>query len=45
LHAKTLGFVHPAGRKKVLFDSELPPDMAAVINKWKKYVLARKEAM
>lgn len=43
LHAKTLGFVHPAGRKKVLFDSELPHDMKAVIDKWKKYVLARKE--
>ena len=43
LHAKTLGFTHPTGKKKVLFDSELPPDMKAVIDKWRKYVLARKE--
>jgi 23S rRNA pseudouridine1911/1915/1917 synthase len=43
LHAKTLGFIHPSGKKKVLFESELPSDMKAVIDKWKKYVLARKE--
>jgi 23S rRNA pseudouridine1911/1915/1917 synthase len=43
LHAKTLGFIHPAGRKKVLFESELPQDMKSVIEKWRKYVVARKE--
>ncbi len=43
LHAKTLGFIHPVGRKKVLFDSELPQDMKVVIEKWRKYVVARKE--
>ena len=43
LHAKTLGFIHPSGRKKVMFDSELPGDMQSVIDKWRKYVVARKD--
>lgn len=37
LHAKTLGFIHPATKKYVQFDSELPTDMKEVINKWKNY--------
>ena len=31
LHAKTLGFVHPATGKEVFFDSDLPEDMQEVI--------------
>ena len=31
LHAKTLGFVHPATGKPMSFDSELPEDMSAVL--------------
>lgn len=38
LHAKTIGFIHPRSRKAVLFESELPEDMLAVINKWRNYV-------
>jgi len=38
LHAKELGFIHPATRKPVHFESELPDDMQAVIEKWRKYV-------
>ena len=38
LHAKTLGFIHPQTKKELLFDSELPPDMALLIEKWKKYL-------
>lgn len=38
LHAKTLGFVHPTTNRFVQFDSELPEDMADVIEKWRKYV-------
>ncbi len=30
LHAKTLGFVHPATGKKMQFDSDLPEDMLAL---------------
>ena len=32
LHAQTLGFRHPADRRELLFSSELPKDMAALIN-------------
>lgn len=37
LHAKTLGFVHPSTKKWMSFDSELPEDMGALIEKWRKY--------
>jgi 23S rRNA pseudouridine1911/1915/1917 synthase len=33
LHAKTIGFVHPATKKEVKFDSELPIDMQEVLNR------------
>jgi len=38
LHAKTLGFIHPASGKEMLFNSDLPEDMEKVIEKWRKYV-------
>jgi 23S rRNA pseudouridine1911/1915/1917 synthase len=38
LHAKTLGFIHPETKKKVLFDSQLPDDFQGVIDKWNHYV-------
>ena len=38
LHAKTLGFVHPDSQKFMQFDSELPQDISAVLEKWEKYV-------
>jgi 23S rRNA pseudouridine1911/1915/1917 synthase len=38
LHAKTLGFIHPVTNQKVLFESELPGDMADVIDKWRRYI-------
>jgi 23S rRNA pseudouridine1911/1915/1917 synthase len=41
LHAKTLGFVHPVTGKEMLFDSELPNDMAQVIEKWRNYTSNR----
>ena len=31
LHARTIGFIHPATGKEVLFESELPPDMAQAL--------------
>ncbi|MBL7138938.1 MAG: RluA family pseudouridine synthase [Bacteroidales bacterium] len=37
LHAKSLGFVHPATRKPMHFDSEMPEDFQGVVNKWRKY--------
>ena len=37
LHAKTLGITHPISGEKLFFDSEIPPDMLAVIEKWRRY--------
>ena len=37
LHAKTLGFIDPGTREKVIFDSELPEDMSKLIEKWRGY--------
>lgn len=41
LHARSLGFIHPVSREKMLFDSELPSDMQQVIDKWKNYAVHR----
>ena len=40
LHAKTLGFVHPATGQQMDFDSELPQDMECLIQKWRDYANA-----
>ncbi|MCF8253311.1 MAG: RluA family pseudouridine synthase [Bacteroidia bacterium] len=37
LHAKSLGFVHPASKKTILFNSDLPEDFQQVIDKWRHY--------
>ncbi|MGJ8658924.1 RluA family pseudouridine synthase [Cellulophaga fucicola] len=37
LHAKTLGFVHPVTKELMQFNSEIPEDMASVIDKWRHY--------
>lgn len=37
LHAKVLGFYHPVLKKEMLFESVLPADMEAVIEKWRGY--------
>jgi 23S rRNA pseudouridine1911/1915/1917 synthase len=37
LHAKSLGFVHPSTRKSIFFDSDIPDDLKAVIEKWRTY--------
>ncbi len=38
LHAKTLGFIHPATGAHMQFDSELPADFKEVMEKWENYV-------
>ncbi len=38
LHARTLGFVHPATHQQMDFTSELPTDIAALIDKWRGYI-------
>lgn len=35
LHAKTLGFTHPATEKFLQFDSSLPTDMENLLEKWR----------
>lgn len=41
LHAQQLGFIHPATKKQMYFESPLPDDMQAVIEKWRKYSVGR----
>ena len=43
LHAKSLGFIHPASGEYLFFNSDYPADMAAVIDKWRKYCNQRME--
>lgn len=38
LHAKELGFIHPVTREQMHFESELPEDIKAVIDKWRNYI-------
>ena len=37
LHAKELGFIHPTTKEPIMFESDMPDDMLAVIEKWRKY--------
>lgn len=41
LHAQMLGFVHPATGEEMIFESELPDDLANVIVKWRNYLSNR----
>ena len=41
LHAKELGFVHPTTGKPMMFVSELPDDLKAVLEKWRNYMKTR----
>lgn len=37
LHARTLGFVHPATGEEMDFESPIPDDMMSLIEKWRDY--------
>jgi len=37
LHARSLGFIHPITGKKLYFEEPLPPDMTALVEKWRGY--------
>jgi len=41
LHAQMLGFVHPVTGEEMIFESELPEDLANVIVKWRNYLSNR----
>ncbi len=43
LHAKVLGFTHPITGKEMYFEAPFPSDMAAVVEKWRKYLGGREE--
>ena len=45
LHAKTLGFVHPRTREWIRFDSAIPDDMTALLDKWRGYVNEKGEEL
>jgi 23S rRNA pseudouridine1911/1915/1917 synthase len=38
LHAKSLGFIHPATGEKMYFETELPQDFQDVLEKWEHYL-------
>lgn len=40
LHAQTLGFYHPIREEQMDFTSPLPEDMAALLDKWRRYIEA-----
>ena len=37
LHARTLGFIHPRTRQEMFFTAPVPPDMAALLDRWRAY--------
>lgn len=43
LHARTIGFEHPATGEKMYFNSDLPEDMSSLLDKWRSYVAHRKD--
>lgn len=43
LHAKTLGFMHPTTGEFLQFDSKIPEDMEACLEKWRTYTINSKE--
>lgn len=43
LHAKTLGFLHPASGNEVLYEAPLPEGFHSVLQKWHTYLQGRRE--
>lgn len=43
LHAKTLGFTHPTTGEFMRFNSEIPEDISACLEKWRTYTVNSKE--
>ncbi|MFN3529208.1 MAG: RluA family pseudouridine synthase [Bacteroidia bacterium] len=38
LHAKSIGFSHPTTGERLYFESDLPADFTAVLEKWRHYI-------
>ncbi len=43
LHAKSLGFTHPRTGEFMRFETDLPDDMLAALERWRGYLAGRKE--
>ena len=43
LHAKSIAFTHPVSKERLQFDSELPDDMAGMLDRWRGYVESRRK--
>lgn len=43
LHAQSIGFIHPRTQKRIYFESPLPPSFQELLEKWRKYSIARRE--
>jgi len=41
LHAREIGFVHPTTGEDMLFKSDIPEDMEAVLKRWRTYLAGR----
>lgn len=41
LHARSLGFTHPETKKEMHFESAMPADFGAVLERWNTYTAAR----
>lgn len=41
LHARTLGFIHPAKEEEINLESTIPDDMQQVIDRWRSYTASR----
>lgn len=40
LHARTLGFVHPATGREMFFEAPVPDDMEGLLERWRRYTAA-----
>ena len=41
LHAKSLGFTHPATKERMYFESELPEEFDQALERWRTYLRDR----
>jgi 23S rRNA pseudouridine1911/1915/1917 synthase len=45
LHARSLGFIHPITGEEMHFETEMPDDFMAVVDKWRNYVSGRRKIL
>ena len=45
LHARSLDFTHPRTGERMFFEVPLPNDFQQLLDKWRKYVLHKKEGI